>query len=171
MRYKLSRYHNICITKGHSLRSALFVGMGRQPVRAQCGYSRYPFTLLGIASAVNPVPFLSAWADSQCVPGAAIVVTRSLCSVSLLRWSDYSLALRCGVAALPPPLGEVPTESSNSVGGEGRFPGSCPLSHALRRASSPRGRAKAASRRIPYAERKQATGRGAQRMLFDRCSL
>ena len=42
-------------------------------------------------------------------------------SVSFLQRSNYSLSIRCGEAALPPPLGEVPTEFSYSVGGEGCF--------------------------------------------------
>ena len=53
--------------------------------------------------------------------GAAIVVTALTRSVSFLQRSNYSLAIHCGEAALPPPLGEVPTEFEDSVGGEGCF--------------------------------------------------
>ena len=48
-----------------------FAGMPRWAMRARCGCYRYPFTLLGIAPAVTPVPILSAWADSQCVTNCA----------------------------------------------------------------------------------------------------
>ena len=50
-----------------SARRMEFAGMPRRAMRTRCGCCRYPFTLLGIVPAVNPVPFLSAWADSRCI--------------------------------------------------------------------------------------------------------
>ena len=58
--------------------------------------------------------------------------------------SNYSLSLRCGEAALPPPLWGRCPQNFHILWAERAILLFYPLSHALRRASSPRGRAKGA---------------------------
>ena len=148
------------------LSAGLFVGTGRQPIRARCGCNRYPFSLLGIAPAVVSRAFLSAWADSQCVPGAAIIVTPLGSPDSFLLLISFALKFRpLGRLFLLPqlsfklqfisplrrsrlasPFGGGAHRIFIFCGRRGLFYRFCPLSHALRRASSPTGRAKGAER-------------------------
>ena len=76
----------------------------------------------------------------QCVHGAQHIVTALRRSVSFL-WSEANFSLSSCFAQHPclPLWGRCPVRT---LGGEGMTQCIFPLSHALRRASSPRGRAK-----------------------------
>ena len=54
-------------------------------------------------------PFCRDSPAGKCEPGRPADIATPLGSPDpLLRWSNYSLAIRCGEAALPPPLGRCP---------------------------------------------------------------
>ena len=117
-----------------------FCAQRAQAMRAQCGRYRYPFSLLGNVTAVQISVCRPVCTGRQCVLSAAVIVTRSLCSVTLLRKSNFSLSGRCGEAALPPPLGEV---AELCEAGEGSIPSQskikdfCQLSHRESRGCFP----------------------------------